>query len=541
MSISILPETAPFSPAQRAWLNGFFAGMLGADGTTAPEMAGATPALTNGLSGSLPGGGSAQTVEEDFPWHDPTMTMEERLPLSAGKPLNRVLMSAMAQQDCGQCGYLCQTYAEAIADGTETSLKKCAPGGKETANKLKEILAAEAIAPRVSATKTAAPAIEPVVNGAAVNGAPVQSRNDSFSARLLQSNLLNKPGSEKETRFVSFDLTGSGTSYEAGDALGVYAENYPDLVEAIITALNATGEEHVNVADGRALSLREALSRECDLSRPADDLLTLLANCARDTGEAEALEALLDDCGNRDVLDLLQEFPSARPAKRAFVRALAALQPRLYSISSSLKAHPNEVHLTVATVRYRLNDRDRKGVASTFLAERVGEEQPVRLFVQTAHGFRLPPQPDTPVIMVGPGTGVAPFRAFLEERKALGATGKNWLFFGDQRSACDFLYKDEFEGYARDGLLTRLNAAFSRDQKEKIYVQHHMFENAKDIWAWLQEGAYFYVCGDAKRMARDVDQALQAIVAEQGKMTADEAKAYVAKLTKAKRYLRDVY
>ncbi len=537
MTISILPETAPFSPAQRAWLNGFFAGMLGVESTTASETAGSVSALTDGL----PGGGSTQPVEEDFPWHDPTMTMEERLPLSVGKPLKRVLMSAMAQQDCGQCGYLCQTYAEAIADGSETSLKKCAPGGKETANKLKQILAAEAIAPRVSATKTAAPAIEPVVNGTAVNSTPLQSLNDFFPARLLQSSVLNKPGSEKETRFVSFDLTGSGISYQAGDSLGVYAENCPELVEAIIVALNASGEEQVPAADGRALSLRDALSRECDLNRPADNLLSLLASSARETKEADVLETLLDDCGNRDILDLLKEFPSARPAQRAFVRALDALQPRLYSISSSQKAHPNEVHLTVATVRYRLNDRARKGVASTFLAERVGEDHPVRLFVQTAHGFRLPPQMDTPIIMVGPGTGVAPFRAFLEERKALGATGKNWLFFGDQRSACDFLYKGEFEGYVRDGLLTRLSAAFSRDQKEKIYVQHHMLENAKDIWAWLQEGAYFYVCGDAKRMARDVDQALQAIVAEQGKMTADEAKAYVAKLTKSKRYLRDVY
>jgi sulfite reductase (NADPH) flavoprotein alpha-component len=223
------------------------------------------------------------------------------------------------------------------------------------------------------------------------------------------------------------------------------------------------------------------------------------------------------------------------------IAALAPLQPRLYSISSSLKAHPEEVHLTVGVVRYTKNDRVRKGVASTFLTETLRTRQKVGVFVHTSAGFRLPADGATPIIMVGPGTGIAPFRAFLEERAATGAKGKNWLFFGDQHREFDFLYRVAIEAYAAKGVLTRLDLAFSRDQKEKVYVQHRMRENAKELWAWLQEGAHFYVCGDARRMALDVDHALHAIVAEQGGMSPAAAGEYVKALTKAKRYQRDVY
>jgi sulfite reductase (NADPH) flavoprotein alpha-component len=241
----------------------------------------------------------------------------------------------------------------------------------------------------------------------------------------------------------------------------------------------------------------------------------------------------------RHVIDLLEILPAPMPVA-SFVPLLKRLVPRLYSISSSPKAHPGEVHLTVGAVRYESHGRVRKGVASTFLADRVGDAEFVKVFVQPSHGFKPPANGDTPMIMVGPGTGIAPFRAFLEERRAISAPGKNWLFFGDQQRASDFLYEEELTAMAHDGFL-RLDLAFSRDQAEKIYVQNRMLENAADLWTSLENGAHFYVCGDAKRMARDVDAALHRIIETAGGKSAEEATAYVQQLKTAKRYQRDVY
>jgi len=237
---------------------------------------------------------------------------------------------------------------------------------------------------------------------------------------------------------------------------------------------------------------------------------------------------------------LLHLLPAPMPAND-FVTLLKKLAPRLYSISSSPKAHPDEVHLTVSAVRYEIHGRLRKGVASTFLADRVGDANYVKVYVQPSHGFKPPVNGDTPMIMVGPGTGIAPFRAFLEERLATGAKGKNWLFFGDQTRASDFLYEEQLTGWQKDRFLTRLDLAFSRDQQEKIYVQNRMLENGAELWSWLEGGAHFYVCGDASRMAKDVDAALHSIIEKHGGKSADEAKAYVAKLKSNKRYQRDVY
>jgi sulfite reductase (NADPH) flavoprotein alpha-component len=243
-----------------------------------------------------------------------------------------------------------------------------------------------------------------------------------------------------------------------------------------------------------------------------------------------------------EVLDLLLKYPSARPSPESLVAALAPISPRLYSIASSRAAHPDEVHLTVGVVRYlNCHGRQCKGVASTYMADRLKPGMKVRVFLQTSHGFRLPADPNTPVIMVGPGTGIAPFRAFLEERHATGAKGKNWLFFGDQHEAHDFLYRDEIEQYQRGGTLSRIDTAFSRDSDQKLYVQHRMAERGQELWDWLQSGAYFYVCGDAKRMAKDVDNALKAIVAKHGGMSDEAAAGYVSEMAKNKRYLRDVY
>jgi sulfite reductase (NADPH) flavoprotein alpha-component len=257
--------------------------------------------------------------------------------------------------------------------------------------------------------------------------------------------------------------------------------------------------------------------------------------------QADDKKAWDDFCWGRDLIDLVIDHPADFSDGEEFVAVLKKLQPRLYSIASSPRAHPGEVHLCVGIVRYHAHGRQRGGICSTFLADGLTREATPRVYVHSNNAFRLPPDGAAPVIMVGPGTGVAPFRAFLEDRKATGATGKNWLFFGNPYRASDFLYQDELDGYLADGTLTRLDLAWSRDQKEKIYVQNLMLAQGAELWAWLQQGAVFYVCGDASRMAKDVDHALFKVAGEHGKMSGEEAAAFIAQLKKEKRYLRDVY
>jgi sulfite reductase (NADPH) flavoprotein alpha-component len=472
--------------------------------------------------------------------------------LAEGKPHELKLMAAMAQLDCGTCGYLCRTYAQAIADGTDKSLSKCTPGGRETLQKLKQLQAEK---PAASTREASSPTV--VKENAAppelvLPIPPAYDRLHPFPAALLEIVPLTRKDSEKDVRFVSLDLRGSGLSYEAGDALGVYPENHPDLIGALIETLEITGEEPVATPEGFVVPVRVALSKAYVINSCSDDFLFTLSRFAADPNESSRLAALSQNDAEgvlegRDALDVLQMFPSARPKDRAelseLLSSLAPLRPRLYSISSSSKAHPEQVHLTVAAVNFSLDGchRIRKGAASTFLTERARPGHKVGVFVQESHGFRPPQNLDAPMIMVGPGTGIAPFRAFLQERAATNASGKNWLFFGDQRRDCDFLYREELGEYSRSGLLTRLDTAFSRDQSEKIYVQNRMTEHAAELWKWLEEGAHFYVCGDARRMARDVDAALHRIICEQGNMSEDEAKAYVANLTRTRRYQRDVY
>ena len=275
--------------------------------------------------------------------------------------------------------------------------------------------------------------------------------------------------------------------------------------------------------------MREALLRRCNLREPSEELLQLLSRTARDDIEATRLARMADDdtalaaAGVHDVFDLLVKFRSARPPVAEFVQALAPLQPRLYSIASSLKCHPGEVHLTVAVVRYEFQTRGYQGVASCFFADRLRRGARVPVYVQRSHGFGLPLDPATPIVMIGPGTGVAPFRAFLQERAVTGAAGKSWLFFGNTRRELDFLYRGELEGYLRKGALAQLDTAFSRDQGHKVYVQHRIEEQGAELWRWLQDGASIYVCGDAQRMAKDVDDALKVVVAKHGAMGAEEA------------------
>jgi sulfite reductase (NADPH) flavoprotein alpha-component len=382
---------------------------------------------------------------------------------------------------------------------------------------------------------------------------PSYTREHPFPARVLSVRELCGPESEKDVRAISFDLTGSGLQYEAGDALGVYPENSPELVRHVLALMEATGEEPVVTPESRIVPARIALAFAYDIMKPSEGFLSMMADFAGDDDERELLCALAegedDWIDGRDVIDVLERFQSARPPVSELIASLATLQPRLYSIASSQKAYPTQVHLTVGVVRYTLHDRERKGVTSTFLAERIplGEQadvtpgHSVAIFVHPSPHFKVPEDTNVPIIMVGPGTGIAPFRAFLQERRATGAAGRNWLFFGDQRAASDYLYRDEIEEFLADGTLARLDLAFSRDQERKIYVQHRMLEAAEELWHWLEEGAYFYVCGDAKRMAKDVHSALLQIIQEQGHMDDGAAKSYLQDLAKTHRYARDVY
>ena len=376
------------------------------------------------------------------------------------------------------------------------------------------------------------------------------SRKNPFPGRLVTNRRLSKEGSGKDIRHYELSLVGSGLKYETGDSLGVYPENDPALVEEILTTLGASGEELVPKGgeEGEQVPLRQALLRHYHITSPSKQFLEAIA--ARSEGES-VIRELMSDLLRKDdlakftygmeIIDFLLAHPSIKFSPTELIGTLRKLQPRLYSVSSSQRLHPDEVHLTIATVRYESHGRQRKGIASTFLAERVGAETPVPLFFHSAKHFRLPEDPSLPVIMVGPGTGIAPFRAYLQERQAGGASGKNWLFFGDQRAEYDYLYRDELEGWKKDGVLDELHLAFSRDQAEKIYVQHRMLENAPELYKWLEEGAHFYVCGDASRMAKDVDAALQKVVETAGGKTPQEAAGYVEALKKAKRYKRDVY
>jgi sulfite reductase (NADPH) flavoprotein alpha-component len=383
--------------------------------------------------------------------------------------------------------------------------------------------------------------------------ASTYSKDHPFLAKITENRPLNKPGSAKETRHLIITLAGSGLSYKTGDSVGVFPSNRPAEVDEILQRLGATGEEMVSPAMlklAAPIPLREALTTRLALAKPTRKALEVLL--AKATGEAdrrrlegllapEAKDVLTAFLEQREFVDLLAEFPSARPTPQELVDQLRKLMPRLYSVASSGTVFPNEVHLTLAVVRYKTNGRDRVGVCSTFLSDRAPTGAAVvPVFVSSSH-FGPPADGAKDCIMVGPGTGIAPFRGFVQERAATGARGRNWLFFGDQRKGTDFLYEEEWKEYLARGQLTRLDTAFSRDQLLKVYVQDRMRENAAELWSWLQGGAHFYVCGDAKRMAKDVDTALHSIIAEQGNLTPTQTADYVKQLKKEGRYQRDVY
>ncbi|CAM3591610.1 assimilatory sulfite reductase (NADPH) flavoprotein subunit [Marinicrinis lubricantis] len=380
---------------------------------------------------------------------------------------------------------------------------------------------------------------------AAVGAESEYSRTNPFMAEVLENLNLNGRGSDRETRHLELSLEGSNLQYEPGDSLGIYPENHPRLVEELIEAMGWNGDSPVVInKNGEERPLGEALLRHFEITVLTKSLIEKIATITLNNELTKLLEneqELRSYLNERDLLDLVQDYSLKGMSAREFIPLLRKMPARLYSISSSPTAFPDEVHLTVRTVRYESHGRQRYGVCSVQLAERIESGDKLPVYIQHNPNFKLPENPDAPIIMIGPGTGVAPFRAFLGEREENGAEGKSWLFYGDQHFSTDFLYQVEWQRWLKDGVLTRMDVAFSRDTDQKVYVQHRMLENSKELYAWLQEGAYVYVCGDEKRMAHDVHHALETIIQQEGGFSADEAAEYIARMQQQKRYQRDVY
>jgi sulfite reductase (NADPH) flavoprotein alpha-component len=622
-NIPFIPESAPFNAEQRAWLNGFLAGLFSQvpGGATAPQLNAASPqageplivlfgsqtgsaeglakklaresasrgfapklfALNDYEQANLPAASKAVIISSTWGDGEPpdnAVNFWTWLKADSAPRLENLNFAVLGLGDKNYsdfCG-ASKKFDERLA---ALGAKRLAPRGEcdvDYEGPAKSWI--DGLWDKLGEGRAGSPL--PAAAGNGTNGAhgvtrpttetngaskPAYGKSKPFPAKLLKNVLLNKPGSGKEVRHYEIALNGSGLTYEAGDALGVVPVNCHELVDDVLEALQAKPDENVKFGD-HIMSLRETLTHHFDITKPSPELLAAVAKRAGAPSPVSAgsenpqqraepglgaplaeLAALLaperrDDLKKwlwgRHVIDLLEMLTAPMPVAE-FISLLKKLAPRLYSISSSPKAHPGEVHLTVGAVRYESHGRARNGVASTFLADRVGDAEFVKVFVQPSHGFKPPDHGDVPMIMVGPGTGIAPFRAFLEERQATGAKGRNWLFFGDQKRDTDFLYDELLTGWQQSGFLTRLDLAFSRDQEQKVYVQDRMMENAVELWSWLEAGAHFYVCGDASRMAKDVDAALHRIVETAGGKSVDEAKAYVAKLKSDKRYQRDVY
>lgn len=588
--VPVLPDSAPFTLEQRAYLNGYLAGLFSFARVPSPATAlpTATPRLAplTILYGSQTGTAEklAKRVAKEASKHGFAPQVQD---LAQVNPAQLAADSAVlfltstygdGEPPDNAKGFWNALRADAAPRFANLRFSLCALGdtnyprfcqfGKDLDARL-EALGAQRVQPRTdcdvdyekpfqtwlasslaalgsgseasSASGGSSPGSEPV-DAEATTG---WNRERPFPARLVTQRRLSAPESAKDVRHFEIHLGDSGLSYAAGDALGVWPENDPQLVEAVLQTLGAQGDEPVPGRAETTVPFREALRRHYELARIPTALLAALARRSGDAtltqlaapGVNGELQAFLR---GRDVLDVLAAHTAARLPPAEFVATLRKLQPRLYSISSSPKAHPGEVHLTVSAVRYASFGRSRGGVASTFLADRCTAETPVPVFVHENPAFR-PPAGDTPLIMIGPGTGIAPFRAFLEDRRATASTGANWLFFGDQRAATDYLYREEIEGFRRDGYLARLDLAWSRDQAEKIYVQQRMLEAADVLWKWLNDGAALYVCGDASRMAKDVDAALHQVIQTAGGRTPEAAADYVLRMQAEHRYCRDVY
>ncbi|MGG3450532.1 assimilatory sulfite reductase (NADPH) flavoprotein subunit [Domibacillus aminovorans] len=390
-------------------------------------------------------------------------------------------------------------------------------------------------------------AAAPAAAGTAAAGETIYSRTNPFYAEVLENLNLNGRGSNKETRHLEISLEGSGLTYQPGDALGIYPQNDPELVNELIQALNSNPDETVTInKQGDIRSLREAFTSHYEITVLTKPLLEKIAQLT-DIDELHELissgneDKLKDYIEGRDLLDVVKDFGPFGISSQEFSDLLRKMPARLYSIASSLTSNPDEVHVTIGAVRYTTHGRDRNGVCSVLCADRLELGDTLPVYIQHNQNFKLPENPDTPIIMVGPGTGIAPFRSFMQEREEIGTEGKSWLFFGDQHFVTDFLYQTEWQKWLKDGVLTKMDVAFSRDTDEKVYVQHRMLEHSKELFEWLEQGASLYVCGDEKNMAHDVQNTLIDIIEKEGNMSREKAEAYVADMQQQKRYQRDVY
>ncbi|MEO5713859.1 MAG: flavodoxin domain-containing protein [Luteolibacter sp.] len=572
-----LPDDAPFTPEQRAWLNDFLTKAL-VQGNQAAAPSGPSVPVTviygsqtgtaEGLAKKLVKTLKKGNFEPEL--HDMAAYDRNRLPKEKnlliitstygdGEPpdtaaeLHGWLMSDAAPRLEGVSYSVLalgdSSYPDFCKCGVEFDSRLAALGANRLYSRIDVDVEADApfaewsggVVATLAPSGAAIPAGEPTTVDPADEG---YSKANPFPSAVVANYNLNGPG-DKQTHHVALSLDGSGLEYEVGDALGVYPLNPTDVVDEIIANLPFKAGT-VPAPDGGEVSLREALIRYYDIGSLNKSLIQKWqaksgSPFLRSLVAGDDKKAWDDFCWGRDLIDLVVDHPADFSDGEEFVSILKKLQPRLYSIASSPRAHPGEVHLCVGIVRYNSFGRKRGGICSTFLADRLGGGATPRVFVHSNSAFRLPAKGETPVIMVGPGTGIAPFRAFLEERKATGSKGQNWLFFGNPHSTTDFLYQDELTAYQTDGTLSKLDLAWSRDQKEKVYVQNLMEQQGAGLWSWLQDGAAFYVCGDASRMAKDVDQALLKVAETHGRLTPEEAAAYIAQMKKEKRYLRDVY
>ncbi len=591
-----IPEDAPFNNAQRAWLNGYLAGLYSY--APAKAFAGAVSALRVAvLYGSQTGTaeGLARKLVKELKANGYTVSLnslEGYVPATlAAETCALFIVSTYGEGEAPDCvqpffQQLCVQHFPLLGDlsyaifalgdshyehfcqfgrdldaklsglgatcllpRTDSDVEVDAPyaGWKEAiGKKLRELAspsgaepAAAILSGEESATGIQTPQVVQTL-------AEKHTRENPYLSPLSEKRALTHPSSSKLTIHLDFAIEDTALRYEAGDACGIIPQNCPALVDTILGLSPFSGSEVVEVPKAAKLTLREALFRHFAITRITRKMVSEYAALT----QSALLQALLAPdqqaeleqyLQGRDVADLLQQYPGALQTPDDLVRMLPRLVPRLYSISSSPTAHAGRIHTTVSVVRYRTHDRERGGVCSTLLADRIEPGDRLPIYVQPNKKFRLPQDPTAPVIMVGPGTGIAPFRAFLHERRAAGATGRNWLFFGERSAATDFLYRDELEGMHRDGHLTQLDTAFSRDQQRKVYVQDLMMQNAQQLWRWLEDNAFLYVCGDATRMAKDVDRTLHTIVEEQSGMPQEAAESYVQTLKEERRYQRDVY
>lgn len=585
----MLPDSSPFSPdqrkaldsllagfdaLQRGWLSGFLAAGAAVPAAAAPVSAGKLTVLYGTESGNAESLADRAVKDAKKKGFKAVMkNMADISPADLSKEENLlVIVSTWGDGDAPETAVAFHKQfmaADLKLDGVkfsvcglgDTSYEKFCEIGKQFDARLEE-LGGKRVAQRAdcdvdyeeSFTGWFAAAITALAPTSVVVAAPVAAvavsdefgKKNPFPSEVIDNVLLNGEGSAKETIHVELSLEGSGMSYEPGDALAVQPTNCPNMVKDILAAAKLQGTEQIEVKGAGNKILADALRQDLDITALSKAVLKKLATV---TSSAK-LDSLLEEDANeqlrayiegREIVDALLDFaPDGIPAD-ALAGLFRKLPVRLYSIASSPLAHPDEVHLTVAAVRYETHGRSRKGVCSTYLSDVAKAGSNVPVFVQPNKNFRLPADGGTPIIMVGPGTGVAPFRSFVEHRAALGSTGKNWLFFGDQRYTYDFLYQLEWQDFLKDGYLTKLDLAFYRDQPEKVYVQDKMLEKGAELYAWLEEGAHFYVCGDASRMAADVHEALISIVQNFGAKSREDAEAYVEELKKSKRYQRDVY